>query len=290
MDDSSPLEILVHRIVWSLLVCLIAIAVAQSFGELRAILTAGRATVLLTVAAVLIAVNWGVYIFAVNTDHVVEAALGYFINPLVTVALGVLVLREHLRTAQWVAVGIGAVAVLVLAIGYGRPPWIALILAASFGGYGLVKKQVGGRVGALAGIATETLVLAPIAAGVIVWYELTGRGTFSLNAPWHGILLASAGLVTVGPLLLFAAAARRVPLTTIGLLQFLTPVLQLLCGVLVLHEAVPAVRWAGFGLVWVALIVLSADSLASVRNQRRSAGEPETMDRELLLDAPRPGH
>ena len=141
LDASAPLEILAHRVLWSLLACLIALAAVRSFGELRAVLASGRSTALLTVAAVLIAINWGVYIFAVNSGHVVEAALGYFINPLVTVGLGVLVLREQLRTAQWTAVGIGAVAVLVLALGYGRPPWIALILACSFGGYGLVKKS-----------------------------------------------------------------------------------------------------------------------------------------------------
>ncbi len=289
LDDSDPVEILAHRVLWSLLVCLIAITVAQSFKQLRAVLSSGRSTALLSAAAVLIAVNWGVYIYAVNSDHVVEAALGYFINPLVTVALGVLVLRERLRPAQWAAVGIGVTAVLVLAAGYGRPPWIAWILAFSFAGYGLVKKQVGGSVGALAGIATETLVLAPVAAVVLAWFERSGRGTFGLNAPWQALLLASMGVVTVVPLLLFAAAARRVPLTTIGLLQFITPVLQLLCGVLVLGESVPVVRWIGFSLVWLALVVLSADSLATARRDRRDrravrAGvKPEAVDPELAL-------
>ncbi len=287
LDASAPVEILVHRVLWSLVVCMIALAVTQGFSDLRAILAAGRTTALLALAAMLIAVNWGVYIYAVNSDHVVEAALGYFINPLVTVALGVLVLRERLRPAQWVAVGIGAIAVLVLAISYGRPPWLALVLACTFGSYGLVKKQVGGTVGALAGLTTETLVLGPVAAVTLAWFEVTGRGTFTVDAPWQGLLLASVGVVTVGPLLLFAAAARRVPLVTMGLLQFLTPALQLLCGVLVLHESVPAVRWAGFALVWLALIVLSSDSLATARADRRAtrdaSSEPESVDPELAL-------
>jgi chloramphenicol-sensitive protein RarD len=269
LDASGALEILLHRIAWSLLVCLALLAASRMFGELRAILRSARLTGLLAVAAVTIALNWGVYIYAVNSGHVVEAALGYFINPLVTVALGVLVLRERLRRPQWVAVGIGAVAVAVLTAGYGRPPWIALVLACSFAGYGLTKKQVGPDVGALVGLSTETLVLAPAALGTLGWLELSGRGTFAVDAPWQGLLLASAGVVTVGPLLLFAAAARRVPLTTIGLLQFLTPVLQLLCGVLLLGERVPASRWIGFGLVWTALVVLTVDSLRAASQARR---------------------
>jgi chloramphenicol-sensitive protein RarD len=227
---------------------------------------------MLAVAAVGIAVNWGIYIYAVNSGQVVEAALGYFINPLVTVALGVLVLRERLRPAQWAAVGVGLVAVVVLTIDYGRLPWIALTLAFSFGMYGLIKKQVGGTVGALAGLTTETLVLAPVALVALVWYEASGHGAFTHDAPWQGLLLASAGLVTVGPLLLFAASARRVPLTTMGLLQYLTPMLQLVVGVTLLGEHVPPARWVGFGLVWVALVLLTADSLtAARRNARRTA-------------------
>jgi chloramphenicol-sensitive protein RarD len=233
---------------------------------------------LLAAAAFALSLNWGIYIYAVNSGQVVEAALGYFINPLVTVALGVAVLRERLRRTQWAAVGIGALAVAVLTVDYGRPPWIALFLALSFGCYGLVKNRVGGSVGALSGLTTETLVLGPVALAVLAWYEATGRGTFTVNAPWQALLLASSGLVTVGPLLLFAAAARRVPLTTMGLLQYLTPMLQLLCGVLLLGEFVPPARWVGFGLVWLALVLLTADSL---RAARRAAREAPAREREL---------
>ena len=269
LDASGPLEILVHRILWSLVACLLVVALAGAARELRRTLAEPRAVLTLTAAAITIAVNWGVYIYAVNSGQVVEAALGYFINPLITVALGVLVLRERLRVLQWLAVGIGVVAVVVLTLDYGRLPWIALTLAVSFGTYGLLKKQVGATVGALAGLTTETLVLAPVAAGALIWLEATGRGTFTIDLPRQALLLASAGIVTVAPLLLFAASARRVPLTMIGLLQYLTPVLQLLCGVVVLGEQVPTTRWIGFALVWTALALLTGDSLAA-RAQSRS--------------------
>jgi chloramphenicol-sensitive protein RarD len=270
LDASGSFEILVHRILWSLVVLLLVVlATRAARHDLRAVLARPRVVAALAAAALAIALNWGIYIYAVNSGQVVEAALGYFINPLVTVALGVLVLRERLRTLQWAAVAIGVVAVVVLTAGYGRLPWIALTLAASFGLYGLTKKQVGGRVGALPGLTTETIVLAPFVIGALGWYELSGRGTFTHDAPWQALLLVSSGLVTVGPLLLFAAGARRVPLTTMGLLQYLTPVLQLLCGVLLLDENVPPSRWIGFGLVWAALAVLTVDSLRNGRQERR---------------------
>ena len=279
LDASGALEILLHRILWSLAVLALVVAAARATrADLRAVLRRPRVVGVLAAAAFALTLNWGIYVYAVNSGQVVEAALGYFINPLVTVALGVVVLRERLRPAQWTAVGVGALAVAVLTVDYGRPPWIALALACSFGTYGLLKNRVGGSVGALSGLTTETLVLAPVALGVLAWYEATGRGTFTVDAPWQALLLASSGLVTVGPLLLFAAAARRVPLTTMGLLQYLTPMLQLLCGVLLLGEHVPPARWAGFGLVWLALVVLTADSL---RAARRTAREVRVEEREL---------
>jgi len=222
-------------------------------------------------AAVLLAVNWGVYIYAVNSGQVVEASLGYFVNPLVTVLLGVVVLRERLRRLQWVAVGIGVVAVLVLTVAYGRVPLIALSLAVSFGLYGLIKNRVGAGVGAVTSLTTETVVLAVPAAAVLVWLESTGRGHFTDDVPWQALLLASTGVATVVPLLFFAAAARRVPLSTMGLLQYVTPVLQLLCGVLLLGEQMPAARWFGFALVWVALAVMSADTLRTASRRRTAA-------------------
>ena len=276
LERSGALEVVLHRVLWSLLVCLAVVAAVRGWAELRAVLAVPRRVVTLGVGAVLLAVNWGVYIYAVNSGQVVEASLGYYINPLVTVLLGVLVLRERLRRLQWAAVGVGALAVAVLTAAYGRPPFIALTLALSFGLYGLIKNRVGASVGALASLTTETLVLAPVAAAGLVWLEMDGQGHFSDNPPWQGLLLASVGVATVVPLLFFAAAARRVPLSTIGLLQYLTPTLQLLCGVVLLGEHMSAARWAGFALVWVALVVLTADTVraASRRRTQTPIAEP----------------
>lgn len=275
LERSGAVEVVAHRVLWSLLLCLAIVAAVRGWGELRAALAVPRRVAALGVGAVFLAVNWGVYIYAVNSGQVIEASLGYYINPLVTVLLGVVVLRERLRRAQWVAVGVGAAAVVVLTAAYGRPPLIALTLALSFGLYGLIKNRVGANVGALTSLTTETLVLAPAAAALLVWLELTGRGHFAENPPWQALLLASVGVVTVVPLLFFAAAARRVPLSTVGLLQYLTPTLQLLCGVLLLGEGMSAARWAGFGLVWVALVVLTADSVRSASRRRVAARAAE---------------
>ena len=277
LERSGALEVVLHRVLWSLLVCLAVVAAVRSWGELRAVLVVPRRVVTLGVGAVLLAVNWGVYIYAVNSGQVVEASLGYYINPLVTVLLGVLVLREQLRRLQWVAVGVGAVAVAVLTAAYGRPPFIALTLALSFGLYGLIKNRVGASVGALASLTTETLVLAPVAAVGLVVLEVRGEGHFADNPPWQALLLASVGVATVVPLLFFAAAARRVPLSTIGLLQYLTPTLQLLCGVLLLGEHMSAPRWGGFALVWVALIVLTVDTVHAASRRRTETRAVETV-------------
>ena len=222
----------------------------------------------IAVAAVLIAVNWVLYVGAVVSGNVSEAALGYFLNPIVTVGLGVVVLRERLRPLQWVAVGIGVVAALYLSVGAGRIPWIALALAATFALYGLLKKRLGATLPALHGLAVETTVLLPVALGLVLWLGLTGTQTFTTEGPGHTALLVLSGVVTAGPLLLFAASARRVPLVTVGLLQFVTPVMQLLCGVVLLGESMSPQRWAGFGIVWLALIVLTIDSLIGVRRRR----------------------
>jgi chloramphenicol-sensitive protein RarD len=212
-------------------------------------------------AAAMITVNWGVFIWAVNSEQVVETSLGYFINPLVSVLLGVVLLRERLGRAQWVAVGIATVAVVVLTVDYGRPPWIALALAASFGTYGLLKNRVGRGVGALPGLTVETAILAPAALAALVWLQATGGATTLSEGPGHLALLAMSGVLTAAPLLLFAGAARRVPLSTLGLLQYITPVMQLLIGVVLFGEPMPALRLAGFALVWVALAVFSVDGL-----------------------------
>lgn len=271
LRSSGAVEILLHRVLWSLVVCGSVLSLTRTWPEVGAVLRSRRRTSLLVTGSALLAVNWGVYVYAVNSGHVLEASLGYYINPLVTVLLGVLVLRERLRRLQWTAVGVGALAVASLTAAYGRPPWIALSLALSFGSYGLIKNRVGASVGALASLSTETLALAPLAVAGVSWLEASGAGHFTADAPVQGLLLASAGVATVVPLLLFAAAARRVPLSTMGLLQYLTPTLQLLCGVLFLGEHMPGARWLGFGLVWVALILLTADSLLASRRRVASA-------------------
>jgi len=271
LHRSSPFEIVLHRILWSLLVCLIAVATLRRWNDLRIALTTPRTVTLLTTAAVFLALNWGIYIYGVNSGQVVEASLGYFINPLVTVLLGVVVLSEKLRPAQWTAVAVASLAVVVLTVDYGRLPWIALCLAVSFGIYGLIKNVVGASLPAVVSLTAETAVLAPLAAVALVVLELRGQGHFGANAPWQGLLLASVGIITVVPLVLFAAAARRVPLSMMGLLQYLTPVLQLLAGVTLLGEHMPPSRWIGFSLVWVALAILTADSMRSSRQRSRLA-------------------
>lgn len=275
---AGPVEIVVHRVVWSLAVCLLLVALTRQTSWIRPLLASPRQLSGLAVAALCIALNWGIYVYGVNSGRVVETALGYFINPLVTVLLGVVLLRERLSRTQWAAVVLGALAVVVLTVDYGHPPWIALALAISFATYGLLKKQLGVKVGAVASLTTETALLFPLALGALVWLELTGRGTFSEQPPAHGLLLASTGVATALPLLLFAAAARRVPLVTMGLLQFITPVLQLLCGVLLLGEAVPASRWIGFAIVWVALVLLAIDSIRTARRRRPAQPPGEVSD------------
>ncbi|MFH8469100.1 EamA family transporter RarD [Streptomyces sp. NPDC017991] len=287
LDSSSTLEILLQRLLWTLPVCLLVVAATGAAGRLRALLRRGRRVSALAGAAAVLAVNSGCYVYAVNADRVIEASLGYFINPLVTVALAVLVRRERLRPLQWSAVSTGVLSVLVVTVDYGRPPWIALILATSFGLYGLIKKQVGEDVEALPGLTTEALTLAPLAAAGLALYTVTGHGTFTQDVPWHAVLLAAGGVTVVAPLLLFAAAARRMPLATIGLLQYLTPVLQLLIGVVLFHEQMPASRWSGFVLIWIALALLSTDALREQDRQstrrRKSAPAAQPVRAELRV-------
>lgn len=268
-------EILAHRILWTLLFCLAALTVRREFAWCRSVFGNPRTLGAITVAGLLIAINWVIYVAAVMAHHVTEASLGYFLNPIVTVAIGVVVLREKLRLMQWLAVAIGLAAGVYLTIDFGRPPWIAFGLAISFALYGLMKKRLGTSLGAFQSLTSETAMLVPVAVAVLVWVGTRGETTFTVDSPGHPLLLASAGLVTAAPLLLFAAAARRVPLVTIGLLQFITPVLQLLCGVLLLGETMQTSRWIGFGIVWIALLVLTFDSIRSVRTRRRLADAAE---------------
>ncbi|MFE2450134.1 EamA family transporter RarD [[Kitasatospora] papulosa] len=269
LEPSGAVEILAHRMVWSLGVVGIALLVLRRWAWIGELVRQPQRLGLIAVAAAVISVNWGLYIWSVNNGHVVEASLGYFINPLVTIAMGVLLLGERLRPAQWAAVATGFAAVLVLAIGYGQPPWISLVLAFSFATYGLAKKKV--NMGGLESLAAETAVLFVPALGFLLWLGASGDATFLSGGAGHGALLAATGLVTAIPLVCFGAAAIRVPLSVLGLLQYLAPVFQFALGILYFHEAMPPERWAGFALVWVALILLTWDALRTARRTRAEA-------------------
>ncbi|MEU9108826.1 EamA family transporter RarD [Streptomyces xanthophaeus] len=276
LKPSEAVEIVAHRMVWSLAVVGLALLALRRWGWIRELLRQPRKLALTTLAASVITVNWGLYIWAVNNGHVVEASLGYFINPLVSIAIGVLVLGERLRRAQWAAVGISCLAVLVLAVGYGRPPWISLVLAFSFATYGLIKKKL--DMGGLESLAAETAVLFLPALGYLLWLGTQGRSTFATEGLGHSALLSATGLVTAVPLVLFGAAAIRVPLSTLGLLQYMAPVFQFGLGVLYFHEAMPPERWAGFSLVWAALTLLTWDALRTSRRARAQlAAAPQAL-------------
>ena len=278
MAPAGAFEIVSWRIVFGLVFCAVAILATRSWLRTRALLVQPRVMGIMGIAAGLILVNWTVYVAATTTGHTVEAALGYFINPLVTIALGIVVLRERLRPLQWIAVGISVVAVVVIAVGYGRMPWISLALAFSFGLYGLVKKRVGGTVDALSGLTIETVWLLPIAVGALVVLGVTGLAgglTFASEGGVHVLITVLTGPATAVPLLLFASSARRVSLSTLGLTQYLAPVMQLLVGVLVQHEAMSPSRWVGFGVVWFALVLLTIDSFTAARRSARRDPVPE---------------
>ncbi|WP_327238577.1 EamA family transporter RarD [Streptomyces sp. NBC_01317] len=266
LKPSAALEILAHRMVWSLLFVAVALVALRRWAWIKDLVRQPRKLALIAVAAIVISVNWGLYIWSVNSGHVVEASLGYFINPLVTIAIGVLLLKERLRPGQWAAVGIGVLAVLVLTIGYGQPPWISLTLAFSFATYGLVKKKV--NLGGLESLAAETVILFLPALGYLVWLQARGMATFGAEGAGNALLLASTGLVTAVPLVCFGAAAIRVPLSTLGLLQYLAPLFQFALGVAYFHEEMPAERWAGFSLVWLALTILTWEALRTGRRAR----------------------
>jgi chloramphenicol-sensitive protein RarD len=269
LQPASATEILAHRMVWSLVAVAATLLFLRRWAWIKALARQPRRIALIALAATLISVNWGFYIWGVNSGQVVETSLGYFINPLVTICFGVLVLRERLRRVQWLAVGVGVLSVGVLTVGYGRLPWLSLTLALSFGSYGLVKKKIG--LGGIESLGAETVVQFLPALGYLLLLGARGTGSFTAHGASHAAWLASAGLVTAIPLMLFGAAAVRVPLTTIGLMQYLTPVLQFLCGLLYFHESMPAQRWAGFTLVWAALALLTYDALRTPRRGRAAA-------------------
>jgi chloramphenicol-sensitive protein RarD len=268
LEPAGAIEILAHRIVWSAITMAVLIVVLRRGPHLRALLADRRVLALLTLAAATITVNWATYIWGVNNGRVVETSLGYFINPLVTVLMGVFLLGERLRPMQWVAMGVAATAVAVLTWDYGRPPYVALVLAFSFGTYGLAKKTAG--VGAVESLTVETAIVSPLALAYIGWLVATGSSNFGSHGSGHALLMMTTGIVTAIPLICFGGAAIRVSMVTLGLLQYLAPILQFGLGVLWFHEDMPPGRWAGFALVWLALVLFTIE-LTNHRRQLRLA-------------------
>lgn len=269
LEPASAAEILAHRIVWSLVFVVLLLGATRRLASIRRLLRNRRALAALAGAALFQGVNWGTYIYAVTSEQVLQAALGYFIAPLLTVSLAVVVLRESLRPAQWIGVGLGGVAVAILTADYGQPPFLALTMGVCFAGYGFLRNRV--ACGAVEGLAVETAILTGPALGWIVWLGAQGTGTFPGGGAGHVVLLLGGGVLTMVPLLLFGAAASRLPLATLGLLQYLAPVIQWVIGVLVVGEPMPLTRFLGFAVVWVALAVLAADGWR--RSSTRHAGD-----------------
>ena len=270
LEPAGALEIVGHRAVWSLVFCVIALTLTKAIKPAIATMKRPRVFIKLFAATALISINWIVYIWATNNGHVVEASLGYYINPIIIIAIGVLLLKEKMRKLQWVSVSIAAFGVLVLTIDYGRLPWIALALALSWGTYGFIKKQLG--LGALEGLGIETAISAPFYLAYLAWIGSQGDGHFTYQ-PGLTLLLIGSGVVTAIPLLLFNGAGNRLPYTVIGLLQFITPTLQFSIGVWVRHEEMSQARWAGFLIIWTALVVLATDLVRSSRTIDDSVAE-----------------
>lgn len=264
LKPAGAVEVLAHRIIWSFVLMLLVIAAVGRLGDLRAI--EGRVWLLLTAAAALISLNWGIYVYAVNNGHVVDAALGYFINPLVSIALGMLIFGEKLNRWQFAALVIAIVAVVVLTVSVGSRPVVGLGLALSFGLYGAVKKLV--PTDPRVSVGVEAGLAAPFALAYVAAMQLTGQGTLTGHGAGHVVLLILSGVLTALPLLLFAAAAHRLALVSLGLLFYLTPVMQLSWGVLVGHEPMPPARWLGFGLIWAALTLFVVDAVRRARAVR----------------------
>ena len=265
---AGPLEILAHRIIWTAVIMIIVVSVRRGWREFRGV---DRATWARVVAAALfIALNWLLYVITVNSGHVTEAALGYFINPLVSVVFGIVLFREQLRRLQVLAVCIAVAAVLFLAFLAGQPPYLALALAFSFGIYGAIKKKV--NLSAITSLTAETLVLLPVALAYILWLEITGAGTFTDNGAGHVALLISSGLVTALPLLLFGYAAKAIPLSTVGMLQYVTPTMQMLWAVVVVNEHMEPARWIGFIIIWIAVALYLSDIILQRRSSRENSG------------------
>lgn len=267
LEPANPLEIVSHRAVWTLVFCFIVLAATKALKSTLVTLKRPTVAVKLFLSSLLISINWLVYIWATNNEHVVEASLGYYINPLIIIGFGVIFLKEKMRPLQWAAVSIATIGVLVLTFDYGRLPWIALALALSWGSYGLIKKQLG--LGALEGLAIETFISSFFYLAYLIYIGNQGTGQFGQN--WGlTLLLISAGAVTAIPLLLFNGSTNRLPFTTIGLLQYITPTLQFSIGVWVLNEDMPTARWIGFLIIWAALVTLAIDLIRSSRTVNNS--------------------
>ena len=263
------LQVIAHRITWSCLFLVAWLLLRGELGDLRVTLARPALLARLALTATLISINWLVYVWAVTHSHVVDTSLGYYINPLVNVLLGVIVLRERLNRAQWTAIGLAALAVLYLALLAGRPPWIAGTLAVSFSLYGFVRKVI--SVEALPGLTTETLLLMPLAAGYLAWCQWAGSGALTTQGAGVAALLIGSGLITAIPLFLFAYGARLLPYSTVGVLQYIAPSLQLLCGVVLYRESFGPARAAGFALIWAALLIYAVDGLWRARSAARAA-------------------
>jgi chloramphenicol-sensitive protein RarD len=257
---ASPFETVVWRVVFGFLFAALLVTLTKSWSQILSLVKNPKQLGWVAVAAIFIFINWQVYVVAVVTGNVIETSLGYFINPLVTVMFAVLLLKEKLRRMQWVALSVGFIAVLVLTLDYGRPPWIAIILALSFGTYSLAKNKVGKKVGALQSFTIESAMVLPIAIVQLIVVAFLGP-VMLLSGPMEASVLIGFGIMTAVPLILFGAAASRIPLSMIGFIQYLTPVLQFSAGYFILGEEMPAVRWIGFGLVWVSLVILTTDAL-----------------------------
>jgi len=261
---ANPIEVVTWRVVFGFLFAAVLITAMKRWGTIVGLIKNPKKLRWLMLAAVFIFINWEVYVVAVATNNTIESSLGYFINPLITILFAVVFLREKLRKGQWIAIGIGALAVLVLTFDYGRLPFIALTLAVSFAIYSLAKNKVGGKINAVESFTLESMLVMPIALGQLFFLGTQEQVMFG-SSVLHGSVLVGFGIMTAIPLILFGAAASRVPLSTIGFIQYLTPVLQFLTAFFILQEPMPAVRWIGFGLVWISLFVLTADAIRTRR-------------------------
>lgn len=282
MHPAGALEVIVHRTVWGLLFALLILAIKRHLHQVRDIVKDPKLLLPLMAAGCLIIINWTTYIYAVQTDRVVDASLGYFINPLFTVFLALVVLRERLSILEYIALGLGALALAVYVIGLGYIPWIAVVLPASFGIYSLVKKNVATRVPAVAGMVIETATVTPFLLGYLIYLIVQGRSSLQIVStdylPIHLALLIGAGVITVIPLVFLAMASRDLPLGTLGMIQYVSPVMQLIIGVWVLGEPMEPMRWASTFIIWMAVIVVSIDMWRKTRRVRKLQVKADEVD------------